>query len=263
MPHRILSIGGSDSGGSAGIQADLKTLTALGVFGMSAVTVVTAQNTCEVTASHSVPVELVEAQIDAVLQDIGADVIKSGLLSQPDIIELVARKLPEIPSVIDPVLVDGKGRQIVSDEAVETYRNVLFPKATIVTPNLVEAAILARMEPLNNTNDMRQAAERLYGMGSTFVLIKGGHLDEQSMTDLFYNGQTFEIFNAPRLPVDNPHGVGCTFASAIAAFLARDLEPIDAVTDAHKYLHFALKASVDWRLGSGRPPVNHFWEIGH
>ncbi|MCI0712372.1 MAG: bifunctional hydroxymethylpyrimidine kinase/phosphomethylpyrimidine kinase [Chloroflexi bacterium] len=263
MPYRVLSIGGSDSGGSAGIQADLKTLTALGVFGMTAITVVTAQNSHEVTASRILPCEFVEAQIDTVLQDIGADVIKTGLLAQLDIIEMVSTKVQGIPCVVDPVLVNGQGRQIVSDDAVDAYRNVLFPEATIITPNLNEAAILARMETITSTSGMRQAAETLFAMGSPNILIKGGHLDEQSMTDLFYNGKTFEIFNVPRLPVDNPHGVGCTLASAIAAFLARGLEPIDAVTDAHQYLHYALKAIVDWRLGKGRPPVNHFWDIGH
>lgn len=263
MPYRVLSIGGSDSGGSAGIQADLKTLTALGVFGMTAITVVTAQNTHEVTASRPLPCEFVEAQIDTVLQDIGADVIKTGLLAQLDIIEMVSTKVRGIPCVVDPVLVNGQGRQIVSDDAVDAYRNVLVTEATVITPNLDEAAILARMETITNTNGMRQAAETLFELGCPNILIKGGHVDEESMTDLFYNGKTFEIFNVPRLPVDNPHGVGCTLASAIAAFLARGLEPIDAVTDAHKYLHYALKASLDWSLGKGRPPVNHFWDIGH
>lgn len=263
MPYRVLSIAGSDSGGSAGIQADLKTLTALGVFGMTAVTVITAQNTHEVTASRIMPVEFVEAQIDTVISDIGVDVVKTGLLAQREIIEMVATKVRGIPSVVDPVLVNGKGRQIVSDDAVDAYRNVLIPEATVITPNLDEAAILARMERITSTSGMRAAAEKMFAMGSPNILIKGGHLDEESMTDLFYNGKTFEVFNAPRLPVDNPHGVGCTFSSAIAAFLARGLEPIDAITDAHKYVHRGLKASLDWTLGKGRLPVNHFWEIGH
>lgn len=260
-PYRVLTIAGSDSGGSAGIQADLKTFTARGVFGMTAITVVTAQNTQGVYEAMPLPVQLVAAQIDAVLQDIGVDAVKTGLLGTLDIVEVVYDRLhglSDIPIVIDPVLVNGAGNAIVSADVVTAYRDFLVPLATVLTPNIYEAALLTDLAPIADAAMMREAAELLHQMGAGNVLVKGGFLDETSISDLFYNGQTIELINADRLPVNNPHGVGCTFASAIAAELARGQSVFDAVSEAHSYLQRTLSASLDWKLGKGRSPVNHF-----
>jgi hydroxymethylpyrimidine/phosphomethylpyrimidine kinase len=253
-PPVVLSIGGSDSGGSAGIQADLKTCEARGVFGCTAITVVTAQNTVSVTGAHPLPEEFIQAQIDAVMSDIAPQTLKTGLLGRASVVEMVAR-INVSNRVIDPVLLDGSGRQIVSDETVTAYREKLFPLATVITPNLDEAALLAG---LSISDDPREMARKLHDFGPDFVLIKGGHLTQTDhIIDLLYDGENYIELTAPRLPVENPHGVGCTFASAIAAELAKGQRPKDAVKIAHEYLHAALKGSLDWKLGAGRSPVNH------
>jgi hydroxymethylpyrimidine/phosphomethylpyrimidine kinase len=257
---RVLSIGGSDSGGSAGIQADLKTFEARDVFGSTALTAVTAQNTQGVRRVYPLPEELIEAQIKAVLDDIGADAIKTGLLGRESVVRLTADLIHTygIPKVVvDPVMVNGQGQLFVSPETMRAYQTRLFPLATFITPNLDEAALLANM-PISAENDLYDAAQRLHQWGSAFVLIKGGHLaGDGQIIDLVYDGRDFMELPAPRLPIHNPHGVGCTFASAIAAALAKGKPPLEAVQTAHGYLQAALQGSLARRIGGGRQPVYH------
>ena len=258
MTKTVLTIAGSDSGGSAGIQADLKTFEARGVFGTSAITILTAQDTRRVHAAQPVAEAFIEAQIRAVLDDIGADAVKTGLLARVGVVQLVAQVLPEYhikTIVVDPVMLDGYGKVFVSAETIDAYRNELFPLAKIITPNLDEARILTG-QAIESADNMKDAARALHDLGPEAVLLKGGHLpDDGEMIDLLYDGDAFHELRSPRLTVDNPHGVGCTLASAIAAELAKDQELLAAVTIAQRYLHRALAASP--KIGSGRSPVLH------
>ncbi|MCL4880141.1 MAG: bifunctional hydroxymethylpyrimidine kinase/phosphomethylpyrimidine kinase [Anaerolineae bacterium] len=259
-PRRVLSIGGSDSGGSAGIQADIKTLEARGVFGSTAITAVTAQDTLKVHRVHFVPDEYIRAQIEVVLNDIGTDAVKTGFLAKESVVTLVAEEvqryqLPHI--VVDPVLVDGSGKPFVSAGTITAYRDRLLPLATLITPNADEAALLTG-SPMRTHEDLYEAAKLLHGLGSQAVVVKGGHLpDNDIILNVFYNGAQFINLTAPRLPADNPHGVGCTFASAAAAELAKGRSLTEAVTLAHRYLQEALAGSQSWTLGKGRLSVNH------
>lgn len=264
LPWRALAIGGSDSGGSAGIQADLKTMAAHQVFGTTAITAVTAQNTLGVQRAMGLPVEMIEAQIEAVLNDIGADAIKTGLLGRVEVVGLVAEKVADfregkgyVPLVVDPVLVNGSGARIVAPEVVAAYRERLFPLAGIITPNLDEACWLAEQEMVKSVEGLYEVARALYGFGSQAVLVKGGHLDGAQKVDLFFDGTDFIELTAPTLPIENPHGVGCTLASAIASQLARGETLVTAVQNAHAYLQKALHGALGWQLGQGRLPVNH------
>jgi hydroxymethylpyrimidine/phosphomethylpyrimidine kinase len=266
FPPRVLSIGGSDSGGSAGIQADLKTYEAHRVFGSTALTIITAQNTLAVQQAFPLPIEFIAAQIDAVLSDIGAHAIKTGLLARVEVVELVAEKISvyrsihdNIPLVVDPVLVNGRGDLIVSPETLYAYQQKLFPLATVITPNLDEAARLLGLDvkSIENSDALYTIAIELKRLGPQAVVVKGGHLAGDTVRDLFYDGQEFIELTAPRLPIENPHGVGCTFASAIAANLAKGLEVKIAVMNAHAYLQSGLRGAADWQLGAGRTPVNH------
>lgn len=265
IPPRVLAIGGSDSGGSAGIQADLKTLTARGVYGTSVLTIITAQNTMGVQQSFPLPIPFIQQQIRAVLDDIGTSAIKTGLLGRADVVQMVAdeaQRNGQAMLVVDPVLVNGEGHLIVSAETVGAYLEILFPQATIVTPNLDEASRLVGMPPATCLDDFYGLARKLHALGrSKAVLIKGGHLnDTDHVVDLLFDGQSFTELSAPRLPVENPHGVGCTYASAIAAELARGFSIKSAVQTAHAYLHRALSGALNWQLGQGRSPVRHFVE---
>jgi hydroxymethylpyrimidine/phosphomethylpyrimidine kinase len=261
FPYRVLAIGGSDSGGSAGIQADLKTYEARSVFGTSVITLVTAQNTLGVQHAMPIPLELIEQQLNSVLSDIGTNAFKTGLLGRKDVVELVANRVKSFkatPLVVDPVLVNGRGNPIVTVETIQAYQDVLFPLATVITPNIDEARRLTNMDSIQNLGDCYTAARRLYDFGVKTILIKGGHLGTSNMiTDLFFDGVDFIELTAPTLPVHNPHGVGCTFASAIAAELAKGNTPFDAVQTAHSYLQDALRGALDWHVGQGRTPVNH------
>ncbi len=265
-PPRVLTIAGSDSGGSAGVQADLKTLTALGVFGSSALTLITAQDTEGVHAIQHLSPEFVTIQVETVLNDIGADAIKMGFLGDAEVIAHLQAYLPSsIPLVVDPVLVNGAGDLIVSRDTIRAYQKILLPRAKIITPNLDEARLLAGMEVINNQDDMETAARRIYEeFGPRAIVMKGGHLAESQradmVLDLLFDGQQFYELIAPRLPISNPHGVGCTFASAIAAYIARGQSTNRSVHLAHRYLHNALSAAQDWQIGHGRTPVNHFFQ---
>ena len=256
---RVMTIAGSDSGGGAGIQADLKTFAALGVYGTSVITALTAQNTVAVTAVHEIPVEMVAAQIEAVISDIGADAVKTGMLSSGAIIDTVARELNHFRVdrlVVDPVMVAKSGDRLLMEDAVDAMRRSLLPSATVVTPNIPEAETLAEMK-IDSGDDARRAAERIVSIGAKAVVIKGGHLVGPPV-DLFYDGREFREFTAPRIESRNTHGTGCTFASAIAAGLAKGMELVDAVAAAKEYVTEAIRRSFD--VGHGHGPLNHFYK---
>ena len=255
---RAMTIAGSDSGGGAGIQADLKTFAALGVYGTSVLTAITAQNTVGVTGVHEIPVDMVAAQIEAVVTDIGADAVKTGMLSSTEIIETVARELDRLrvgPLVVDPVMVAKSGDRLLREDAVEAMRRRLLPLATVVTPNIPEAETLADMK-ITSGADARRAAETIVGHGARAVVVKGGHLSGPPV-DLFYDGRAFHELNAARIETRNTHGTGCTFASAIAAGLAKGLDLLEAVELAKEYVTEAIKRSFE--IGQGHGPLNHFY----
>jgi hydroxymethylpyrimidine/phosphomethylpyrimidine kinase len=252
-----LTIAGSDSGGGAGIQADLKTFSALGVFGMSALTAITAQNTQGVTAVHEIPPEIVAAQIDAVLADIGADAVKTGMISSSEIIQVVTAKVREhgiSTLVVDPVMVATSGDRLLREDAVEALRTELLPLAMVVTPNLPEAEVLVGRE-IAGLDAMREAAKAIVGLGVRSVVVKGGHLAGDA-TDVFYNGDRFVELPARRIETTSTHGTGCTFASAIAALLARGESLEDAITGAKVYVTAAIERA--YPIGHGHGPVHHF-----
>jgi len=251
-----LTIAGSDSGGGAGIQADLKTFAALGVYGMSVLTAITAQNTVGVRAVHELPAEFVAAQIDAVMEDIGADAAKTGMLANAAIIDVVARKVHEhgiANLVVDPVMVAKSGDPLLRRDAVAALKATLLPLAQVVTPNVPEAEeILGRR--LVAEEDFRRAAVDIHALGPRHVVIKGGHREGEAL-DLFYDGREFRELSAPRLATRHTHGTGCTFAAAIAALLARGLLAADAVAGAKEYLTQAIAQA--FPIGRGYGPVHH------
>lgn len=255
---RVLTIAGSDSGGGAGIQADLKTFGALGVYGMSAITAVTAQNTRAVTRIAELDPDLVAAQIDAVAEDIGVDAVKTGMLFSAGIVAAVAaairrHRLPNV--VIDPVMVAKSGARLLRDDAVEALRVNLLPLATVVTPNLPEAAVLAGL-PVEDEAGAVEAARRIRDLGPSCVVVKGGHRPGRQVVDLFFDGSAVERLTGDRIETAGTHGTGCTLSAAIAAFLALGLAPLDAVTRAREYLLAAISAAPG--LGGGAGPVDHF-----
>jgi hydroxymethylpyrimidine/phosphomethylpyrimidine kinase len=261
---RALTIAGSDSGGGAGIQADLKTFAAFGVYGTSAVTAVTAQNTQGVRDWLAMPAELVAQQIDAVLDDIGADALKTGMLPNAEIIAVVASKIREkgiANVVIDPVMVAKGGARLVDDTALHSMVRELLPLALVVTPNLPEAEALTG-RAVRSWNDAREAAAAIVAMGARSVVIKGGHFegDEASATsalDLFYDGRGFREYTAVRVRTTSTHGTGCTFASAIAAGLAKGMGLQDATALAKSYVTLAIQHA--YPIGAGHGPLHHFY----
>jgi hydroxymethylpyrimidine/phosphomethylpyrimidine kinase len=257
-PPVALTIAGSDSGGGAGIQADLKTFAAHGVFGTSALTAVTAQNTLAVTGVEELSASLVGLQIDAVVSDIGVDAVKTGMLSSRGIIEVVARKLEEHRlerAVVDPVMVAKSGARLLAPEAVEALASLLLPKAMVVTPNLPEAESLVGF-PVEDDRSIQEAAKRLVDMGARAALVKGGHRGGEECVDTLYYRGRVRTYRAPRIPTKNTHGTGCTFSAAIASELALGRELEKAVERAKTYLTRAIAASFE--LGFGHGPLNHF-----
>ena len=257
---RALTIAGSDSGGGAGIQADLKTFAAFGVYGMSAIAAVTAQNTVEVTDWLAVPAAMVEKQIDAVLSDIGADAVKTGMLANAEIIETVAATLRRhgvTQLVVDPVMVAKGGHKLLEDAAIAVLIRDLIPMALVVTPNLPEAEVLTK-RTIATWEDARQAAAQIADMGAKTVVIKGGHFEnDPAATDLFFDGQRYHEFNSVRVQTNNTHGTGCTFASGIAASLAKGVDVRGSVALAKAFVTLAMQHSYD--IGHGHGPVHHFY----
>jgi hydroxymethylpyrimidine kinase/phosphomethylpyrimidine kinase len=252
---RILTIAGSDSGGGAGIQADLKAITLLGGFGMSVITALTAQNTLGVHGIHEIPPSFVEKQMEVVLSDIGADAIKTGMLAHSEIIRVVARKIRQYGLkyvVVDPVMVAKSGDSLLRKDAQEALIRELIPLAWIVTPNLPEASVLAGFK-VTSVEEMRKAARRIHQLGAKHVVVKGGHLKGRAV-DLLYDGKRFEEIVAPRIKTKNTHGTGCTFASAIATFLARGDTVYGAVQKAKTFITLAIQSGLS--LGKGTGPTN-------
>ncbi len=259
---RVLTIAGSDSGGGAGIQADLKTYLAHRVFGMSAITSVTAQNTQGVLGIHDLPADFVALQIRAVLEDLGTRVIKTGMLSNAEIIRAVAQTLREyrVPYVVvDPVMRAKGGDPLLRPEAQEALIQEILPLATVVTPNLPEAEALTGLR-IHSLEDMKEAARRIHQRGPRFVLVKGGHLaSSDRAVDLLYDGQQFHRYEADRILTRNTHGTGCTFASAIAANLALGYDLYEAVDRAKAYVTGAIRHALP--LGQGHGPLDHAFRI--
>lgn len=253
-----LTIAGSDSGGGAGIQADLKTFHAFEVFGTSVITAITAQNTREVTAIQRVQPRIVRAQLDAVAKDLFPAACKSGMLSDAEIIETVAEGISahEVgPYVLDPVMVAASGARLLVADAVGALRDRLVPLARLVTPNLEEAAILGD-RPVGTPDEMRDAAERILDLGCGAVLVKGGHLEGDEVVDILVTPEGERVWRAPKLPVGNAHGTGCTLSAAIAAGLARGAVLETAVDAALAYTRRAIETAP--RLGGGSRPLNHW-----
>jgi hydroxymethylpyrimidine/phosphomethylpyrimidine kinase len=252
---RILTIAGSDSGGGAGIEADIKTISALGGYACTSITAVTAQNTLGVFGVHTMPADFVRLSIETVLADIGADAIKLGMLANVDIIAAVADILPaQVPLVLDPVMVATSGAVLLPDNAISALRQLLIPQATIITPNLPETAKLTGLAVM--TEDERITAGRaLLGMGARAALIKGGHGDEEMLTDTLVHEGGVETITLPRIMTSNTHGTGCTLAAAIATGLAQNMTLTDAVSRARHYLQNAIATAPGF--GAGHGPVNH------
>ena len=269
-PPRVITIAGTDSGGGAGIPADLRTFAANGVHGCVAVTAVTVQNSVGVTGVHTIPPEIVAAQIEAVATDIGLDAAKTGMLASRPIIEAIAGACDRVgiggsgsvPLVIDPVAASMHGDQLLADEALDAYRTLLFPRATVITPNLDEVRLLVGIDVHDRTAQY-EAAKLLHGLGPQYVLVKGGHLreDTDGCVDLLYDGHTFTELPGPRFATGNTHGGGDSMGATITSGLARGLAVPEAVALAKRYILQAVRNS--YPLGAGHGPVSPLWAIRH
>ncbi len=258
-PPVAMTIAGSDSGGGAGIQADLRAFGQMGTFGTSVITAVTAQNTLGVTDVHVLPTATVDAQLTAVLDDLPVAAVKTGMLATAELVDLVAShaqagRLPAL--VVDPVLVSATGHRLLEDAAVERYRDQLLPHALVATPNLDEAAALLGRE-LHDLDDATAAARQLADAGTRVVVVKGGHLSGPRSVDVVVADGEVHHLDAERVTTTNTHGTGCTFAAACAAGLATGLEPIAALEQAKRYVTGCIAGAVDWSLGGGCGPVDH------
>ena len=260
-----LTIAGSDSGGGAGLQADLKTFAARGVFGTSVVTAVTAQNTAEVLGVQLVDPGFVDLQIEAVLSDLPVAAVKTGMLASPETVAVVARwaaegRLPNL--VVDPVLVASTGRPLLGEDGVASYVRLLLPHALVVTPNIREAAVLTGAA-VDDMEDMTRAARRLAETGARVVVVKGGHLAGDRAPDVVVADGELRVLDGARVPSRNDHGTGCTLSAATAAHLAQGAEPLTALVEAKAFVTAALAGSSTWRLGAGHGPLDHFgWGWG-
>lgn len=258
-----LTIAGSDSSGGAGIQADLKSFSALGVYGASVITAVTAQNTCGVKSIEAVSPTMIADQIEAVFSDLDVSAVKIGMVGGVDAIMTVASTLRRclarrpFPIVLDPVMIAKSGDVLLPQDAVAAMRAELLPLATVLTPNLPEAAALLGREIARETHDTRAQAHQLRALGPDYVLMKGGHSDGEICTDLLL-GEIETILSAPRIHTRNTHGTGCSLSSAIAAGLAQGMSVVEATRQAHDWLHHAIVAADDLHIGSGHGPVHHF-----
>ncbi|AMP97911.1 hydroxymethylpyrimidine kinase [Pedobacter cryoconitis] len=258
----VLTIAGSDSGGGAGIQADLKTIAALGCYGTSAITAITAQNTMGITNLFELPVMVVIDQIKAVIEDIRPSAIKIGMIPNPDLLKAIfdiLKLYPEIPVILDPVMMATSGHRLVKEDTIELMKNLLIPLTALVTPNLDEAAILTAME-ISTVEQMKIAAHQVLNFGGQAVLIKGGHLKGNKLYDFYLDktGREF-TFGNDRIPSQNTHGTGCTLSAAIACFKARNMEMPEAIKNAESYVHRAIAEGIDVKTGKGKGPLNHFY----
>ena len=257
---RILTIAGSDSGGGAGIQADLKTITVLGGYGMSVLTALTAQNTLGVQAIHEVPPAFVDRQIESVLSDIGADAIKTGMLANTEIVEVVAKRLRRHRMkkvVVDPVMISKSGAPLLREEGQEALKRLLLPLSMVVTPNLMEASALTGLK-VSSIGEMKKAARRIHALGARWVVVKGGHLKGRAI-DILYDGARYELIEGPRIETKNTHGTGCTFASALATLLAKGDSVPAAVRKAKTFVTLAIQSGLDFGEGTG--PTNPFAHV--
>jgi len=267
--YRALTIAGSDSGGGAGIQADLKTFSALGCYGMSVITAITAQNTLAVAGIHPVPLEIIAKQIDAVLSDIGADAVKIGMLHSAEVIRLVAQRLRQHhvnTIVVDPVMVAKSGDKLLQDDAIKVLKTELLPLATVITPNLPEAATLLNASIFEferaDRAGMETICRQLARFGSRAVLLKGGHLRSADSCDALYlrEENRLSFLDGERIETPNTHGTGCTLSSAIAAYLAKGEEIPKAAASAKRYIEAAIRAGAEYRAGNGHGPLHHFYQ---
>ena len=256
---QILTIAGSDSGGGAGIQADIKAISANGGYAMSAITSVTAQNTVAVTDAFDLPIPLIEAQLDAVFTDFEVASVKTGMLSSSAIVEAVARKLREYTPpaiVVDPVMISKSKFPLLKEEAIDSLKTALIPLATVITPNVYEAELLAQQD-IQNTEDAQSAAKAIAELGCQAVLVKGGHLIGDKAIDVLYCDGKWSFFEAERVETENTHGTGCTYSAAIATQLAHGKDLSNAIHTAKAYITGAIQHALD--LGRGHGPTNHFF----
>lgn len=255
---KALTIAGSDSGGGAGIQADLKTFTAFGVYGMSAITAITAQNTVGVQGIFELPVDIIREQIRSIMSDMGTDAAKTGMLSSPGIVTTVAESIQEfgIPNiVVDPVMVAKSGDALLSEDARRVVKEKLLPLAAVITPNIFEAGVIVGTT-IKTVDDMKSAAAELKKLGCQWVIIKGGHLTGgKEAIDVVYDGNDYHLLRSPYFQTQNTHGTGCTFSSAIAAGLAKGNDPLTAINTAKEYIAAAIQHSLT--IGKGHGPTNH------
>jgi hydroxymethylpyrimidine/phosphomethylpyrimidine kinase len=261
-PKTVLTIAGSDSSGGAGIQADLKTFAALGVYGTSAITAVTAQNTVGVNDSLALQADFVTAQIEAIAADIPVHATKTGMLATAAIVEAVAAAIQELDLplvVVDPVMVSKSGARLLDDDGIAMLRTELLPKALVVTPNIPEAEVLTGRR-IQSIEDARAAAYEIHSRSGSAVVIKGGHAEGDQLVDLLFDGEMFTELQTARIATRNTHGTGCTFAAAIAANLALGHSLVDAVVRGQSYVAGAIEHALS--IGHGHGPLNHFWRIG-
>lgn len=261
----VLTIAGSDSGGGAGIQADIKAISATGSFACSAITAITSQNTLGVSAIFPIPLSHIESQLDAVFSDIKVTAVKIGMLADSDIIRLVAKKLRQYQPkfiVLDPVMVATSGDLLLQESAITTLKDELFPLADIITPNLPEAAAITGLTIPQNASEMEHMIEALRALKAKSVLLKGGHLtQDKDSADLLISADQVERFSSPRIDTQNTHGTGCTLSSAIASYLAQSGSLTDAVQEAKDYIHQAISHANELQIGQGHGPVHHFFAL--
>jgi hydroxymethylpyrimidine/phosphomethylpyrimidine kinase len=258
---QALTIAGSDSGGGAGIQADLKTFHAHGVFGTSVLTAITAQNTVAVTRAYDLPLDLIDAQLDAVFDDFDISAAKTGMLSSAGIVKTVANRLSRLgfsQLVVDPVMISKSGYKLLKDDAIENLKTLILPLALVVTPNIHEAQLLAGFE-IDSIDTMREAARRIRKLGPQNVLVKGGHADFDAATDILFDGDEFHVFKSEFFDTKNTHGTGCTYSAAITARLALGEPLVQAVQNAKTYIARAIKNSL--AIGKGHGPTHHFYFV--
>jgi hydroxymethylpyrimidine/phosphomethylpyrimidine kinase len=260
MKYKCLSIAEFDGSGGAGIQADLKTFSATGCYGMTVLTAIPVQNTCGVRSCYDIPLSCIEEQLEAIFDDIRPDAIKIGMLFSTEVIELVTafliRRADGIPIVLDPVMVAKSGDPLLQADAVEALRTKLIPIASIITPNLPEATTL-----VPGNYDKKTLARKLLDLGCGAVLLKGGHEDSASADDLFLSHDIAETLSATRINSKNTHGTGCTLSAGIASFIAQGFSTLDTCTKAKSYLHGAMLHSKDGNVGKGHGPVHHFYHL--